>query len=106
MTRIAFPTSRRPQRRGLSSRARGGVSNGMLVAAALVAALALQVAGPRLQGRLASLVGVQGIAPASPMPMPMPMPASGAGCGGGAGAPASHPCKLANAGGAGRAPVI
>ena len=42
----------------------GAVGRGVLVVLGMSAALGLQVAGPQLQGRLASLVGCKGLAPA------------------------------------------
>jgi hypothetical protein len=57
---------------------RGGASRGVLVAAGFVAALGLQLAGPQLQCRLASLVGIARIAPsATPASMAAPMPIHG-----------------------------
>jgi hypothetical protein len=70
MSHSATPTRRRAQR--------GGASRGVLVASGLAAAVALQVAGPQLQCRLASLVGIAKIAPsATPASMAAPMPMHG-----------------------------
>ncbi len=68
------------------------------MAAALVAAVALQLAGPRLQCRLADIVGTPGAAPAM-------APASMPSCGSSSDAGSMHPCKVAAAT-AGNAPVI
>ena len=68
MTTLATPNRRRPQR--------GGAERGVIVATGLVAAVALQLAGPQLQCRLASLVGIARLAPTvmpSGMAVPMPM---------------------------------
>ncbi len=57
---------------------RGGAARGVLVATGLAAAVGLQLAGPQLQCRLASLVGIAGIAPsAGPAHMAAPMPIHG-----------------------------
>jgi len=57
---------------------RGAASRGVLVAAGLAAGVALQVAGPQLQCRLASLVGIARIAPsAMPASVAAPMPVHG-----------------------------
>jgi hypothetical protein len=57
---------------------RGGAARGVLVATGLAAALGLQLAGPQLQCRLASLVGIARIAPsATPASMAAPMPVHG-----------------------------
>ena len=71
----------------------------MIVAAGIVAALVLQLAGPRLQCRLADLVGI----PTSTAPVMAP--ASTPSCGSPSGANPMHPCKVAFAA-AGTAPVI
>ena len=71
---------------------RGSAVRGMIVAAGLVAAVALQLAGSRLQCRLADLVG-------TPSAIPAMAPASTPSCG------TMHPCKVAVAT-AGTAPVI
>ena len=80
--------------------ARGVASRGFVVAVALVGAVALQLAMPRLQCRLASISGIARVAPAAPEPMP-PSPS----CGNSRGV-AMHPCKLAAAGGPGFTPAI
>jgi len=66
----------------------GSAARGVVVAVGLVAAVALQLAGPRLQCRLADLVGVPSAAPAAP---PAPMPS----CGSATGDNAMRPCKVA-----------
>jgi len=68
------------------------------VAAGLVGAVVLQLAGPRLQCRLADLVGTPGAAPAV-------APASTPSCGASSDGNPVHPCKVAAAT-AGTAPVI
>jgi hypothetical protein len=82
--------------------ARGVASRGFVVAVALVGAVALQLAGPRLQCSLASLSGIARVAPATPEPMPPSSPS----CGGTARGIAMHPCKLAVAGSPGFTPAI
>jgi hypothetical protein len=70
MTHHATP-HRRPAQRGRAAR-------GVLVATGLAAAVGLQLAGPQLQSRLASLVGIARIAPsAQPASMAAPMPVHG-----------------------------
>ena len=84
-----------PQRRRSSRRVSprcvqcGTAARGLIVVTGLVGAIALQLAGPRLQCRLADLVG----APSAP---PAAAPASMPSCG----TPSSeadpmHPCKVA-----------
>jgi hypothetical protein len=93
---------RRVLRSGAGRRAQGGsVVRGVVVATGLVAAVALQLAGPRLQCRLADLVGVPSAAPTM---APAAMPS----CGSPSGANPMHPCKVAvaTAGAADPAPVI
>jgi hypothetical protein len=77
---------------------RGSAVRGVIVAAGLVAAVALQLAGPRLQCHLADVVGIPGAAPAM-------APASMPSCGSSSDASSMHPCKVAVAT-AGNAPVI
>ncbi|MBC7662618.1 MAG: hypothetical protein H7276_02305 [Caulobacter sp.] len=77
---------------------RGSAVRGAIVAAGLVAAVALQLAGPRLQTRLADLVGAPGAAPVT-------APASTPACGSPSADNPMHPCKVAVAI-AGTAPVI
>lgn len=69
---------------------RGSAARGLIVAAGLVAAVALQLAGPRLQCRLADLVGVPSVTPA-----PAPAPASMPSCGTPAADNSMRPCKVA-----------
>ena len=71
---------------------------GVIVATGLVAAVVLQLAGPRLQCRLADLMGV-------PAAAPVMAPASTPSCGSPSGANPMHPCKVVTAA-AGSAPVI
>jgi hypothetical protein len=66
----------------------GTAARGVVVAAGIVAALALQLAGPRLQCRLADLVG-------APSAAPVMTPASTPSCGSPSGANPMHPCKVA-----------
>ncbi len=84
------PTTRRRVSRAGSVRPaqRGSAARGVIVAAALVAAVALQLAGPRLQCRLADLVGV-------PSATPAPAPASMPSCGTPAADNSMRPCKVA-----------
>lgn len=96
--RFSLPP-RRASRAGSVRRAqRGSAVRGAIVAAGLVAAVALQLAGPRLQTRLADLVGAPGAAPAM-------APASTPSCGSPSADNPMHPCKVAVAI-AGTAPVI
>ena len=94
---------RRFARPGSVRRAQSGAAlRGVIVATGLVAAVALQLAGPRLQCRLADLVGIDAVAPsAAPAMHPAPTPS----CGSPSGANPMHPCKVAAAA-AGTAPVI
>jgi hypothetical protein len=94
---------RRCARPGSVRRAQSGAAlRGVIVATGLVAAVALQLAGPRLQCRLADLVGIDAVAPSAAPAMP---PASMPSCGSPSGANPMHPCKVAFAS-AGTAPVI
>lgn len=77
---------------------RGSAVRGAIVATGLVAAVALQLAGPRLQTRLADLVG-------APSAAPVMAPASTPSCGAPSADNPMHPCKVAVAI-AGTAPVI
>ena len=77
----------------------GAAARGAVVATGIVAALVLQLAGPRLQCRLADLVGIPTSA------APVMAPASTPSCGSPSGANPMHPCKVAFAA-AGTAPVI
>jgi hypothetical protein len=94
---------RRVLRTGAGRRSQAGVAGrGVIVATGLVAAVVLQLAGPRLQCRLADLVGIPSSA------APVMAPASTPSCGSPAGANPMHPCKvvIATAAVAGTAPVI
>ena len=89
---------RRVPRSGAGRRAQGGAAvRGVVVAAGLVAAVALQLAGPRLQCRLADLVGV-------PNAAPVMAPASAPSCGWQSGN-GMHPCKVATVAAAGAFPT-
>jgi hypothetical protein len=93
---------RRSARPGAVRRAQSGAAlRGVIVAAGLVAAVVLQLAGPRLQCRLADLVGIDAMAPSAAPAMHPAMPS----CGSPSGANPAHPCKVATAA-AGTAPVI
>jgi hypothetical protein len=90
---------RRAPRSGSVRRAQGGAAaRGVIVATGLVAAIVLQLAGSRLECRLADLMG-------TPSAAPVTAPASTPGCGSPSGANPMHPCKVAIAI-AGTAPVI
>ena len=90
---------RRASRPASVRRTQGGTAaRGVVVASGIVAALVLQLAGPRLQCHLADLVG-------APSAAPVMMPASTPSCGSPSGANPMHPCKVAAAA-AGFAPVI
>ena len=90
---------RRAPRAASVRRVQGGTAvRGVVVATGLVAAVVLQLAGSRLQCRLADLVGAPGAAP-------VVAPASTPACGSPSGANPMHPCKVAAAT-AGIAPVI
>ena len=92
---------RRVPRCGAGRRAQSGaVVRGVIVAIGLVAAVVLQLAGPRLQCRLADLVGV-------PSAAPVMAPASTPSCGWQSGN-AMHPCKVATVAdaGTGFAPIF
>jgi hypothetical protein len=82
------PRRRTPRRVSLRRVQSGTAARGVVVAVGLVAAVVLQLAGPRLQCRLADLVGVPSAAPAV---TPAPMPA----CGSSATDNAMRPCKVA-----------
>ncbi len=90
MTSRPTANRRRAPRFGSVRLAQGGAAaRGVVVATGIVAALVLQLAGPRLQCRLADLVGM-------PSPMAAPAPAAIPSCG----TPASdanpmRPCKVA-----------
>jgi hypothetical protein len=86
---------RRDSRHGTVRRAQGGTAvRGFIVATGLVAAVALQLAGPRLQRQLAGLVGLSAMAPSA---APAMAPASTPSCGSPSGAFTMHPCKVATA---------
>jgi hypothetical protein len=88
MTTRPTTLRRRAPRIGAVRRAQGGAAlRGAIVAAGLVAAVVLQLAGPRLQCRLADLVGI-------PAAAPVMAPASTPGCGSPSGANPMHPCKV------------
>ena len=94
-----FDTARRRAPRVAAlGRAQGMAARGAVVAAALVGAVALQLVGPRLQCRLADLVGAPGLAPA---PAPASMPSCGTPS---SDAMPAHPCKVATM--ASAAPVV
>ena len=100
MTPRLTANRRRAPRAGSARRAQGGAAaRGVIVATGIVAALVLQLAGPRLQCRLADLVGIPTSA------APVMAPASTPACGSPSGANPMHPCKVAFAS-AGTAPVI
>ena len=100
MTSRLTANRRRAPRAGAARRAQGGAAaRGVIVATGIVAALVLQLAGPRLQCRFADLVGIPTSA------APMMAPASTPSCGSPSGANPMHPCKVALAA-AGTAPVI
>lgn len=99
MTTRLTPPRRRASRAGsVRAAQRGSAARGAIVAAGLVAAVALQLAGPRLQCRLADVLGNPGAAPAV-------APASMPSCGSSSDAGSMHPCKVAVAT-AGNAPVM
>jgi len=90
MNARSTPPRRRSPRRVSPRRVqRGTAARGVVVAVGLVAAVALQLAGPRLQCRLADLVGVPGAVPAA---APAPMPACGTAE---SDAAPMRPCKVA-----------
>jgi hypothetical protein len=99
-----FAANRRRALRPASvRRAQGGAAaRGVIVAVGLVAAVVLQLAGSRLQCRLADLVGISAMAPSA---APVMAPASTPSCGSPSGANPMHPCKVATAA-TGIAPVI
>ena len=100
MTSRFTANRRRAPRAGSVRGAQGGAAaRGVIVATGIVAALVLQLAGPRLQCRLADLVGIPTSA------APVMAPASTPSCGSPSGANPMHPCKVAFAA-AGTAPVI
>jgi hypothetical protein len=97
---------RRVPRRGAGRRAQGGAAvRGLIVAAGLVAAVVLQLAGPRLQCRLADLMGIDAMAPSA---APVMAPAATPSCGSPSGANPMHSCKvvIATAAATFSAPVI
>ncbi len=91
---LHFATCRRRMpRTAWVRRAQGGTATrGVIVVAGIAAALALQLAGPRLQCRLADLAGVPSAAP-----MPIPAPAAMPACGSPSSANPMHSCKVARA---------
>ncbi len=103
MTSRLASNRRRFPRPGSVRRAQSGAAvRGVIVATGLVAAVVLQLAGPRLQCRLADLVGISAMAPSA---APVMAPASTPSCGSPSGANPMHPCKVAAAT-SGLAPVI
>jgi hypothetical protein len=103
MTARLASSRRRFPRPGPVRPAQGGAAvRGVIVATGLVAAVVLQLAGPRLQCRLADLVGIGAMAPSA---APAMAPASTPSCGSPSGANPMHPCKVVTAT-AGIAPVI
>ena len=97
---------RRAPRAGSVRPAQGGTAaRGVIVATGIVAALVLQLAGPRLQCRLADMMGIDALAPSA---APVMAPASAPGCASPSGANPMHPCKVAFAtpATAGTAPVV
>ena len=91
---------RRASRSGAVRRAQGGSAvRGVVVATGLVAAVVLQLAGPRLQCRLADLVG-------APSAAPVMAPASTPSCGSPSGANPMHPCSKVVTAATATAPVI
>ena len=103
MTTRQSANRRRVLRTGAGRRVQGGaVVRGVIVATGLVAAVVLQLAGPRLQCRLADLVGIPSSA------APVMAPASTPSCGSPSGTNAMNPmhsCKVVIAA-ATPAPVI
>ena len=87
--RITLSRRRSPRRVSPRRVQSGTAARGVVVAAGLVAAVVLQLAGPRLQCRLADLVGMPSAAPA---PTPAPMPPCGESS---TGDNAMRPCKVA-----------
>jgi len=83
------PHRRSPRRVSLRRVHCGSAARGLVVVTGLVAAVALQLAGSRLQCRLADLVGVPVAAPA---PAPAAMPSCGTPQGNAA---PMRPCKVA-----------
>ena len=98
MNSLSTFARRRAPRAVASRRVQGMVARGALVAAGLVAAVAMQLAGPRLQCRLADMVG-------APAAVPAVAPASMPSCGSWSDAGVPHSCKVAVAT-AGNAPAI
>ena len=95
MTPRLTANRRHALRAGAARRAQGGAAaRGVIVATALVAAVVLQLAGPRLQCRLADLMGIDAMAPSA---APVMRPASTPSCGSPSGANPMHPCKVATA---------
>lgn len=101
-TRLAAIRRRSPRPGPVRGAQSGTVVRGVIVAAGLVAAVMLQVAGSRLQCRLADLVGIGAVAPIA---APVPAPGSTSSCGSPSGANPMHSCKVAVAT-TGIAPVV
>jgi hypothetical protein len=87
--RITPPRRRLPRRVSPRRVQSGTAARGVVVAVGLVAAVGLQLAGPRLQCRLADLVGAPSAVPAA---APAPMPACGTAE---SDAAPMRPCKVA-----------
>jgi len=99
------PNRRRHPRRGAGrGREVGAAIRGVVVATGLVAALGLQLAGPRLQSRLADLVGIDALAP-SVAPAAALLRSATPPCGPASAAYPMHACKVAVATAAGVAPA-
>ena len=104
MNARTMPPRRRSPRRVPSCRVqRGTATRGAIVAVGLAAAVGLQLAGPRLQCRLADLMGVSALAPSAARAM---APASASSCGSPSVANTLHPCKVATAAMSGSAPIL
>ena len=87
--RITPPRRRSPRRVSPRRVQNGSAARGVVVAVGLVAAVALQLAGPRLQCRLADLVGVPSAVRAA---VPARIPACGTAQ---SDAAPMRPCKVA-----------
>jgi hypothetical protein len=103
-TFTASSPRRLPRHGSVRNGQRGAGLRGVIVATAIIGAVVLQLAGPRLQCQLADLVGIDALAP-SAAPAAIMRPASPS-CGSPSAAFPMHPCKVASAIAAGLAPVI